>query len=451
VRRRLTKQLGLVMTSADHLRGRELAVMSGVLDELGRAVELVYRDLVAAGGGVNTGRDALTAEQVLRAMVIKQRFGCSYDELAFRLADSNSLRAFCRILLSASPPSKSTLQRNIKLVKATTWEQINQLVIGYAQNAKIESGRKTRSDCTVVETNIHEPSDSRLLWDCVRVLVRLMARAKECFGTPFNSRKRRAKRRALGILNAKSKAQREVLYRDLLKVTDETMTQAQNVSDLLQHVMVANMKDLQLCQSLDGEIKAVLALSKRVVDQTQRRVLGGESVPAAEKLVSIFEPHTDIIVKDRRDTFYGHKVCLTSGASGLVLDLVVEKGNPADSTLATKVITRVAAVLGKPPKQVTFDGGFSSRANVQSIKAMGVEDVAFSKHVGLEVSDMAKSPSVFRKLRNFRAGIEAGISFLKRTFGMNRCSWSGFESFTAYAWGSVLSCNLLVVARHLLE
>ena len=451
MRRILTKQLGLVMTNADHLRGRELSVMSGVLDELGRAVHLVHRDLVSAGAGVNTGRDAMTAEQVLRALVIKQRFGCSYDDLAFRLADSNSLRAFCRILLSASPPSKSTLQRNIKLVKATTWEQINQLVIGYAQNAKIESGRKTRSDCTVVETNIHEPSDSRLLWDCVRVLVRLMARAKECFGTPFSSRKRRAKRRALGVLNAKSKGQREVLYRDLLKVTDETMTQAQKVSDLLQHVVVANMKDLQVCQSLDAEIKAVLALSKRVVNQTQRRVLGGESVPASEKLVSIFEPHTDIIVKDRRDTFYGHKVCLTSGASGLVLDLVVEKGNPADSTLATKVIARVAAVLGKPPKQATFDGGFSSKANVQSLKVMGVEDVAFSKHVGLEVSDMAKSASVFRKLRNFRAGIEAGISFLKRTFGMNRCPWSGFESFTAYAWGSVLSCNLLVVARHLLE
>ena len=169
------------------------------------------------------------------------------------------------------------------------------------------------------------------------------------------------------------------------------MTQAQKVSDLLQHVVVANMKDLQVCQSLDAEIKAVLALSKRVVNQTQRRVLGGEAVPASEKLVSIFEPHTDIIVKDRRDTFYGHKVCLTSGASGLVLDLVVEKGNPADSTLATKVIARVAAVLGKPPKQATFDGGFSSKANVQSLKVMGVEDVAFSKHVGLEVSDMAKS------------------------------------------------------------
>ena len=135
---------------------------------------------------------------------------------------------------------------------------------------------------------------------------------------------------------------------------------------------------------------------------------------------------------------------------GLVLDLVVERGNPADSTLAQKAISRVRSVLGRAPKQVTFDGGFSSKANVQDIKAMGVEDVVFSKHVGLDITDMAKSSWVFRKLRNFRAGVEAGISFLKRTFRLGRCSWSGFDSFSAYAWGSVLSCNLLVLARHLL-
>lgn len=144
-------------------------------------------------------------------------------------------------------------------------------------------------------------------------------------------------------------------------------------------------------------------------------------MPAPEKIVSIFEPPTDIIVKGRRDTFDGHKVCLTSGASGLVLDVVVESGNPADATLAPKTVARVGLVLGRIPTQVSFDGGFSSKANVQAIKELGVKDVVFSKHVGLDVAEMAKSSWVFRKLRNFRAGIEAVISFLKRTFGMSRC------------------------------
>jgi len=395
MRRKLAEQLGLVTATTDHVRARELDVMSRVLDELPGGVDLVYRDLLSASGKPDTGREAMTAEQVLRAMVIKQRFGCSYDALAFQLADS--------------------------------------------------------SDCTVVETNIHEPSDSSLLWDCVRVLVRLMTRAKETFGTSFSSRRRRAKRRAIGILNAKSKEQRTALYRDLLKVTEDTMAQAEHVRELLENAPVSDFKQALLAQAIEQEMTVVLALAVRVVDQTERRVLRGESVPATEKVVSIFEPHTDIIIKDRRETFYGHKICLTSGASGLVLDLVIEKGNPADSTLAQKMVERVRSVLGKLPNQVTFDGGFSSKVNVKDIKAMGVGDVAFSKHVGLEITDMAKSKWVFRKLQNFRAGIEATISFLKRTFGLSRCNWSGFDSFSAYAWSSVLSCNLLVLARQLLE
>jgi IS5 family transposase len=450
MRRKVAEQLGLVTTVGDHVRARELAMMSRVLDEVPKALELVYDDLLNAKGEPDTGREAMTAEQVLRAMVIKQRFGLSYEGLSFELADSNSVRAFCRVPMSISPPSKSTLQRNIKRVKANTWEQINRLVIGYAQVKKIESGRSTRSDCTVVESNIHEPFDSSLLWDCVRVLVRLMTKAKDEFGARFQSRRRRAKRRAMGILNAKSKAQRKALYRDLLKVTNETMTQASDVLIQLSITPAADAKGAVSRFMIEQEIEAVLELAKRVVEQTERRVLRGESVPANEKIVSIFEPHTDIIVKDRRDTFYGHKICLTTGASGLVLDLVVEKGNPSDSTLARKMVERVGSVLGKLPKQVSFDGGFSSKANVAELKKLGVTDVVFSKHVGLDVSDMAKSSWVFRKLRNFRAGIEAGISFLKRTFGLRRCNWRGFDSFGSYVWGSVLSCNLLVVARHLL-
>jgi transposase, IS5 family len=449
MRRKLLEQLGLV-TSTDHQWARELEVISRLLDEMPDAVDLVFADLLSDGGDPDTGREAMTAEQVLRAMVIKQRHGLSYEELAFQVADSNSIRAFCRIPLSASPPTKSTLQRNIKQVKASTWEKINKRVIGYAVDHKIETGRKARTDCTVVETNIHEPSDSSLLWDCVRVLCRLMKRAQKEFGISFRSRRRRAKRRAMGILNAKSRQQRAALYRDLLKVTQETMDQAHQVVEQMRHGSFSGGGQALLATAIEIGIHDVLKLAPRVIRQTERRVLGGESVPATEKIVSIFEPHTDIIIKDRRETLYGHKICLTSGASGLVLDLVVQRGNPADSTLARTMVARLAAVLGRTPKQVSFDGGFSSKANVQDIKKLGAQDVVFSKHVGLDIADMAKSPSVFRKLRNFRAGIEGVISFLKRTFRLGRCNWSGFESFGAYVWGSVLACNLLGVARHLL-
>jgi IS5 family transposase len=186
------------------------------------------------------------------------------------------------------------------------------------------------------------------------------------------------------------------------------------------------------------------------MEQTQRRVLGGEKVPASEKLVSLFEPHTDIIVKDRRDTLYGHKIFVTGGASGLILDCTVEAGNPADSSMALPMLQRQEALYGRPPRQAAMDGGFASKDNLDAAKALGVEDVCFQKKRGLKVSEMTRSSWVYKRLRDFRAGIEGLISFLKRAFGLDRCLWRGAESFASYVQASVLTANLLTLARHLL-
>ena len=188
-----------------------------------------------------------------------------------------------------------------------------------------------------------------------------------------------------------------------------------------------------------------------MVAQTHRRVVLGETVPANEKLVSIFEPHTDIIIKDRRDTLYGHKLCLTTSASGLITDCHVEKGNPADSTLAVRMVERHMERYGHAPKQACFDGGFASRANLEEIKALDVDDVVFAKAKGITVDEMAGNAKTFRMLRNFRAGIEATVSYLKRCIGWTRCAWRSLRSFTAYTWASVVTANLLLIARHQLD
>jgi IS5 family transposase len=199
-----------------------------------------------------------------------------------------------------------------------------------------------------------------------------------------------------------------------------------------------------------SELCHYLPLARRIIEQTERRVILGEKLKPDEKLVSIFEPHTDIIVKDRRDTYYGHKLALSSGASGLLTDPVVEEGNPADVTIAEKMIARQQEIYGRVPRQAAFDGGFASRPNLERIKKLGVKDVAFSKKCGLEISDMTRSTWVYRRLRDFRAGIEGMISFLKRCFGLGRCTWRGFESFKAYAWSSVVTANLLLMARRMI-
>jgi IS5 family transposase len=441
----------------DH--AKELEVISRLLDDHPKVAELVLQDLRAASGlpQATRGAGGLSAEQVLRILVVKQMNGFSYRELAFHLADSRSYRTFCRLGITDKLPSKSALNANLKALQPATLEAINRIIIGAAQEAKVETGRTVRADCTVVESNIHEPRDSELLWDCVRVITRLLGQARHLLGpkrVELGNRTRRAKRRRQEIAHAKNAEARQRAYRDLLTVTEEVYGRGLDLRTLLQVQEVQESLDFWQAIAAKGIIESLdrfLPLVQQVMDQTRRRVLAGESVPAEEKIVSIFEEHTDIIRKDRRETFYGHKICLTGGASSMILDCTVLEGNPADSTLAKAVVERQAAIFSRPPRQIVFDGGFSSQDNLSEIKNLGVKDVAFSKSRGLEIGAMVKSSWVYKRLRDFRAGIEGNISFLKRVFGLDRCTWKSWSSFQSYVWGSILSFNLLVYARHLLS
>lgn len=434
-------QLRLAPGVMDHERGRELVAMSEVLDAVPEILEFIRADLLDRGQDPERGRPGLTAEQVLRALVIKQMNQFSYDELAFHLGDSVAYRTFCRFGFSDPSPRKSALQQNIKSLHPETLEQVNRVLIAHAEAEAIEKGRKVRCDSTVVEANIHEPTDSRLLYDVVRVLARIMNDQKLPRGSAFKDETRRAKRLNTKIWNAKDRDAREPVYRELVKVARRAIRAAKDVANKLD-------KKSDEGKAVAAELHRFVELGLRVIDQTVRRVFREEKVPATEKVVSIFEPHVDILVKDRRETLYGHKVYLTSGASSLILDCTIEPGNPADSTLTTKLIERLEGIYDRAPRQASFDGGFASRANLTAVKEKGVKDVAFSKKCGLKIAEMVTSSTVYQKLRNFRAGIEAGISFLKRSFGLDRCTWRGLESFQAYVWSSIISANLLVLARH---
>ncbi len=381
--------------------------------------------------------------RVLRVLLLKQMNGFSYRELEFHLADSVTYRTFCRFGALEPTPTRATLAENLKKVRAQTLEAVGAVVLRYAAKRGVERGRKVRIDSTVVEANVHAPTDSSLLWDGVRVLTRLLGRAADHFGFGlYTNHTRRAKRRMLAIKDTGSKSKRTEAYRDLLKVAGKCVGYGERA---IEHLDGNNG-----AQRLAEELAHYIGLLERAVDQTRRRVLEGEKVPASEKLISLFEPHTDIIVKDRRDTLYGHKVFLTGGASGLILDCTIEAGNPADTTLAIPMLQRQEALYGRPPRQAAMDGGFASKDNLKAAKAMGVADVCFQKKRGLKVSDMTRSSWVYRRLRDFRAGIEGMISFLKRAFGLDRCTWRGAESFASYVQASVLTANLLTLARHLL-
>src|SRR6516165_4132880 len=261
------------------------------------------------------------------------------------------------------------------------------------------SGATVRLDSTVTAALMHEPSDSTLLSDAVRVMTRLLRRGGALPGTPavqWRDRRRLAKKRARAVEYSRGQDKKRQLYRELIAAAEASRDELQAMATgLAEAAEIAT-------ERWRAEVAQYLPLIVRVIVQTRRRVLDGEIVPASEKLVSLFEPHADIIVKGGRQVQYGHKLNLTTGKSGLILDVVIETGNPADAERFVSMLDRHIARTGAAPRQTAADGGYASRANLAAAKARGVADVAFHKKCGIAITEMVKSPWVYRRLRNFR-------------------------------------------------
>jgi len=447
------EQLPLVSRIFNHEHARELEQISRVLDELGTELtSLIHQDLIRGLRKPEKGREGLSAEQVLRILVIKQLKQYSYKQLMFHLGDSVSYRRFCRFGICDRMPSKGALNRDLKRISEESLRAINNALLGYCSKKKIETGEKVRTDCTVEETNIHAPSDSSLLWDCIRVLTRIMQQVKEdLMDIDYVDHRRIGKRRYRAIQHSAKESQRKDLYRDLLKVTVKTVNRAQTASEELKGYRTNSIMEGLLANELSRQLNHYVSLTLKVINQTTNRVMYEQRVESKDKIVSIFEPHTDIIIKARRETLYGHKLCLSTGRSGMVIDCAVLEGNPSDSNIAVEMIERVKEIYNTYPRQVSFDGGFASQENLNSLKSLGIEDVVFNKKRSLKETEMARSSWIYRSLTRFRAGIESTISFLKRCFGIDRCMWRGLDSFRTYTLGSVVAHNLLIIARHQLK
>src|ERR1700752_4632278 len=408
MRQERTIQATIFEVFAQHEIGCELKAMSQWLDGQHQLTSLVAGDLRRQGVR-ETGRHGLPAETVLRCALLKQQRQLSYEELAFHLEDSASFRAFARLPLRWSP-KKSVLHQTISAICAATWEAVNRALLVSAQQNKLESGATVRIDSTVSAALMHAPSDSTLLWDAVRVMTRLLRRAEALPGAPavrWRDRRRLAKKRARAIQYSRGQHTKRQLYRDLVAATQASRAELQAFATELAEIAEPAVTRWR------AEVDHYGPRIARVIAQTQRRLFDGQAVPASEKLVSLFEPHADIIVKGGRQVQYGHKLNLATGKSGLVLDVVIEAGNPADSERFLPMLDRHIARTGAPPRQTAADGGYASRANLVAAKHRGVADVAFHKKCGIAITEMVKSPWVYRRLRNFRAGIEAAISCFK--------------------------------------
>ena len=445
--RHVSPQLPLTAPWIAHAHAAELAAMSALLDEQPALSARVQQDLLAGcPTNARTGRPGLSGEQTLRLLIVRQLTGWTYAELAFHLADSATYRAFCRVSALTATPSKSALAATLRRVSPRTVAALNDELVTSAVARGVEPARTVRMDATMVPVAIHPPTDSTLLLDAVRVLDRLLQHAETAVGfTAYHRHVRRAKRRAMEILHVapQQATRRRACYRELIQLTEATASYATCALAHLECVASTPARE-----RLRTHLTLMLPRVAQVIDQATRRVLQGEAVPADEKLVSLFESHADVLVKDRRDTYYGHKIFLTTGRSGLILDCAIPKGNPGDVTWAVPLVRRQRRLFGRAPRQVSLDGAFASQGNLTDCKDLGVADVCFAKKRALAVLDMVRSHWVYDKLRRFRAGIESGISLLKRVFGLARCVWKGAAGFHAYVRTAVLAANLLLLARH---
>jgi IS5 family transposase len=427
----------LFSQSSNHKFSADLRVMSQILDEHPVFTQWVHEDLTAGICKKGSGAKGMTSEQVLRAGLIKQMNDWSYEFLEIQCIDSEMTRAFIKLGFDESY-SDSCLQSNISRVRGATWQNISDGLVRYGAVMGLEKGRVIRMDSTVIESNIHEPSDSSLMYDMIRTVNQVFGKMRKELGIRVygNISTKDAKKFVLRIMNAISPEERKKHYKKLLK----------SCKEMLDRIKKARLKlddDCGAAKKLDN----ILELAPRIIDQTYRRVIKEEKVPSTEKIVSVFESHTDIIVKGKRKVEYGHKVFFTSGASGLVLDCQIARGNPSDSEFFMPLIEKQKELYGRAPRQTTADGGFASTDNVLDAKTAGVSDVCFSKRCHLQIEEMVKSKWVFEKLRNFRAGIESLISCLKRAFSLDQVNWKGQDGYAAYVHSAVAAYNLHRLSR----
>ena len=246
------------------------------------------------------------------------------------------------------------------------------------------------------------------------------------------------------INNSKNDEERLPFYKELLKTSNELKKGLPRIINKIEKEC-ANKKGLK---NILGQLQNVYFHLEKIIFQAKKRVIERKKVSSRQKIVSIFEPHTDIIVKGQREVQFGHKIFLASGKSNMILDCQIPDGNPRDSDMFLGIMGFIEQTYGAYPRKISADGGFSSKANLEEAKKMGAKDVCFPLKRGMEMSEMVKSAWVFKGLLNWRSGIEAVVSFLKRCFGMKVATWKGHDGFKRYVRNAVCAYNFVILARH---
>jgi transposase, IS5 family len=440
----------------------ELAGLDVLLDD-DELFSLVRADLMKRyPNSGRLGRHSTPVEVILRMLVVKRLYGWSYEQTEHFVSDSIVLRQFCRIYLEPAPDD-TTLIRWANQIGSETVASLNERAVELAYSLKVTRGRKMRVDSMVVETNIHHPTDSALLGDGVRVLSRLLRRAKKALPAEvashlgkkevFRTRNRSVRRvaqRLHRIARKKGDKAREELreaYQKLITITQASCTQAKRVVEALRD---QDDDDCGAGRLLAEKFEHFLPLVEQGIVQAARRVLYGEQVPATEKILSLFEEHTQIITRHKagKAREFGRKVLIDEVDGGIIsrYELLEEVGREHPH-LPTSLEAHQEH-FGRAPELLAGDRGLYSANNERLAQQAGVKRIVLPKSGRLSHErEQHEKQRWFRRGFRFRAGIEGRISVLTRGFGLDRCLEHREEGMSRWVGWGILAHNLRQISR----
>jgi len=422
-------------------------------------LQLVQQCLAARSpASARTGRPSITPDRLLRCCVMKHLKGWSFRDLERELRSNLVYRRFTRFDAEVTPDF-STFSRTFALLSPQITEQISQRVVGVAREQGVAQGRKLRTDTTVVESNVHYPTDSTLLGDGIRVLSRSLVRiAAECKDGALEvvDHGRAVKHRLLEIgraaksLTEANKQRMQDSYQKLVELTRGVMRQANAVVQQWRKGRLKVVGKLLRVEAQIGQLQQFLPLVEKVIKQTKERVWGG-NCHVQGKVLSLFEPHTEVIRKGKahKPNEFGRLVRIDEVENGIVSGYKVLSGNPEDSTAWMPALQQHQACFGRVPEMATGDRGFFSAKNERAAQDLGVKKVALPARGRLSVQRAKQQKQRwFRRALRWRAGCEATISTLKHPFSMLRARYKGDPGFQRYVGWCVITKNLFSIARY---
>lgn len=408
-----------------------------ILESRPDLILMLKPDIIGSERASNFGRqDSPSVEQIVRAAIFKEMRGMDYRELEYAQNDSRICANFIK-LDGRTPYSFQMFQKYISRIKPETLHRVLVEINKIAISEGLEDVKSVSQDSTVVKTNIHYPTNNSLVWDCVKTSTRLLEQLKEEIDSlDFIDYTKSAKKTFYKINITRGETKRIPLFQKQLILFTKAINQTSNA--------IKKKSTSIIAETIQEELSKLLVLMKQVYDVTWRKEIKGEKVPNDDKIFSIYERHTDIIVKGQREALFGHKINLAAGKSNLVLDCQVLRGNPSDKSLFSPTIKNVIQNYGIVPRDSTTDGGYASLANMESAQEAGIANIVFNKVVG-SMQNIVSSSNMETRLKRWRSAMEAIISNIKRGFNIFTCNWKGWIHFQAKVIWSILAYNFRVM------